>query len=278
MRFQYSSSGFNQNLNSNPFLIPSGVKTLLIINVFTFIIIEMSGQRNLLFQIFGLVPRTVIYEYKIWQTFTYLFVHGGLLHILFNMFVLWMFGKDLEIEWGKNNFLLFYFICGIGSGVMTVLINMNSFIPIVGASGAIYGLLVAYGYTYPNRIIYLYGLFPLRVKYLVVSLGIIAFFASLSTSSSNISHITHLSGMLIGISYIVLTYNWKTIHLLYVKMRIKSIQKQTDENNNEIETIKIKMDKILDKLNAGGWENLSSHEKDFLTKSSKQLFKEGPPD
>ena len=277
MRYQYSSQGFKQRFNPSPLSVPNGVKILLIINIIVFILIEISGQRNILFQLFGLVPRSVIHEYKIWQTCTYLFIHGGLLHIIFNMLVLWIVGKDLELEWGKNNFLTFYFICGVGAGLVTVIINTQSFIPVVGASGAIYGVLVAYGFTYPNRIVYLYGLFPLQVKYLVLGLGLIAFFASLSTSTSNISHITHLSGMLIGITYIFLKYKWKNIHLWYIKMRIKTIQYQPNNNDDEISTIKMQMDKILDKLNESGWDSLTPHEEEFLTKSSKRLFNQKPP-
>ena len=174
---------------------------------------ELSGQKSILFQLFGLVPRSVLQEYRLWQTFTYLFLHGGWIHLLFNMFVLWMFGKDLEMDWGKNKFLVFYFVCGMGAGFITVLFGINSIIPIVGASGAIYGLLVAYGFTYPNRLVYLYGLFPLKVKYMVLGLGVIAFFASMSASQSNVSHITHLSGMIIGFLFICYNLNWNWFNM-----------------------------------------------------------------
>ena len=174
MRYQYTSDGFKRNFEYKPTALPNGVKILLIINIVVFILMELSGQKSMLFQIFGLVPIAVIQDYKIWQTITYLFVHGGFLHMFFNMFVLWMFGKDLEQEWGQNQFILFYFLCGIGSGLITIIMGMNSFIPIVGASGAIYGVLVAYGFTYPNRMIYLYGILPLKVKYMVLVLGMVA--------------------------------------------------------------------------------------------------------
>ena len=273
MRYQYSSRGFRQNFSRNPLVLPSGVKLLIIINIAVFILMELSGQKNILFQMFGLVPRAVLQEYKLWQTFTYLFLHGGFIHILFNMFILWMFGKDLEVDWSKNEFLIFYFICGIGSGIITVFASINSFVPVVGASGAIYGVLVAYGLTYPNRMVYLYGVFPLKVKYMVLGLGVIAFFASLSTSQSTVSHITHLSGMIIGIIYIVLNFRWKNIRLLYIKMRLKSIQSKQNEDTH----IKMQVDKILDKLNDQGWESLTSKEEEFLTRASKHLFDDRPP-
>ena len=163
MRYQYTSSGFRQSFNRTMITIHCGVKFLLIVNVVVFILIELSGQKSLLFRTFGLVPSLVWSKFKIWQLFTYLFIHGGIFHIFFNMFVLWMFGKDLESQWGKMEFLLFYFVCGIGAGLITVLFSVNSTVPIVGASGAIYGLLLAYGFTYPNHMVYLYGLFPLKV-------------------------------------------------------------------------------------------------------------------
>ena len=277
MRYQYTSRGFRQNTNRNPLLLPNGVKLLLIINISVFVLMELSGQENILFQIFGLVPWAVFHEYKFWQTFTYLFVHGGFFHILFNMFVLWMFGKDLEVDWGKIEFLIFYFVCGIGSGLITVLANINSPVVIVGASGAVYGVLVAYGFTYPNRTVYLYGVLPLKVKYMVLGFGIIAFFASLSAAQSKVSHITHLSGMIIGIIYILYNFKRKNIHLWFIKMKLGSIQDEQNHKEDEQSQIKIQVDKILDKLNDQGWESLTVQEEEFLTTASKSLFDDRSP-
>jgi membrane associated rhomboid family serine protease len=277
MRYQYTSPGFRRGFSRPTFTIPSGVKLLVIINIVVFILTELSGQRNMLFSSFGLVPNQVWTNFKVWQLFTYLFVHGGFLHIFFNMFVLWMFGKDLEIQWGKNEFLLFYFTCGIGAGLMTVLFSINSIVPIVGASGAIYGLLVAYGFTYPNRMVYLYGLFPLKVKYMVLGLGVIAFFASLSANQSNVSHITHLSGMIIGVLYIYFILNWKNIKMEYYRLRLKNLKQKTSAQNDEEVLMKKKVDEILDKLNASGWDSLTEQEEKYLTQASKELFGDHPP-
>ena len=277
MRYQYTSPGFRRGFSRPTFTIPSGVKLLVIINIVVFILTELSGQRNMLFSSFGLVPNQVWTNFKVWQLFTYLFVHGGFLHIFFNMFVLWMFGKDLEMQWGKNEFLLFYFTCGIGAGLMTVLFSINSIVPIVGASGAIYGLLVAYGFTYPNRMVYLYGLFPLKVKYMVLGLGVIAFFASLSANQSNVSHITHLSGMIIGVLYIYFILNWKNIKMEYYRLRLKNLKQKTSAQNDEEVLMKKKVDEILDKLNASGWDSLTEQEEKYLTQASKELFGDHPP-
>ena len=277
MRYQYTSPGFREGFSRPTFTIPSGVKLLVIINIVVFVLTALSGQRSILFSSFGLVPSHVWSNFKVWQLFTYLFVHGGFLHIFFNMFVLWMFGKDLEMQWGKNEFLLFYFTCGIGAGLMTVLFSVNSIVPIVGASGAIYGLLVAYGFTYPNRMVYLYGLFPLKVKYMVLGLGVIAFFASLSANQSNVSHITHLSGMIIGVLYIYFIFNWKNIKMEYYRLRLKNLKQKTSAQNDEEVLMKKKVDEILDKLNASGWDSLTEQEEKYLTRASKQLFGDRPP-
>ena len=277
MRYQYSSPGFRQSFNRPTISIPSGVKFLLIVNIVVFVLVELSGQQSLLFRTFGLVPSLVWSKFKIWQLFTYLFIHGGIFHIFFNMFVLWMFGKDLESQWGKMEFLLFYFVCGIGAGLITVLFSVNSIVPIVGASGAIYGLLLAYGFTYPNQMVYLYGLVPIKVKYMVLGLGAIAFFASLSASQSNVSHITHLSGMVIGLIFIYFNINWKVIKLWYIRMRLKGLSQQPAKQDNEEAQMKKQVDKILDKLNDSGWNSLTEQEENYLTHASKRLFGDRPP-
>ena len=277
MRYQYTSPGFRQNYSPPRVTIPKGVKFLVIINFIVFILSELSGQKSILFISFGLVPSEVWTNYKVWQLFTYLFIHGGFIHIFFNMFVLWMFGKDLEMQWGKKQFLFFYFTCGIGAGLITVLFSIYSIVPIVGASGAVYGLLIAYGFTYPNRMVYLYGLFPLKVKYMVLSLGVIAFLAFLSADQSNVSHITHLSGMVIGLVLIYFNVNWKNLKMGYYKLWLKNIKQQLPTNNGKEILMKKKVDEILDKLNESGWDSLTDQEEKYLTLASKELFGDRPP-
>ena len=136
------------------------------------------------------------------------------------MLFLWILGKDLENDWGKNEFLIFYLVCGSGAGFINVLINFNSIMPTVGASGAIYGILVAYGFTYPNRMVYLYGLFPIRVKYLVLGMGTIAFCASLYASQSPTSHITHVNGMIVGLVYILYNLKHQNIRLWFTLLLV----------------------------------------------------------
>jgi len=277
MRYQYSSHGFRQNFSGNPLSLPNGIKFIIIVNIVVFILMELSGRENILSQIFGLVPKSVSQEYKIWQTCTYLFMHGGILHIFFNMFVLWIFGRDLEVSWGKNEFLIFYFICGIGSGLLTVVSNPYSIVPIVGASGALFGILVGYGFTFANKIVYFLGYFPLKVKYLIISLCVIDFCSFLSTTGSGISHITHFFGVIIGTVYIFINFKENIIRLWYIKMKLKSMQGKQKSKNNEVTHIKMQVDKLLDKLNDQGWESLTSKEEEFLNRASKRIFDDRPP-
>src|SRR5262249_19037658 len=132
---------------------------------------------------FGLVPAMVAHRYQVWQLATYIFLHGGFFHILFNMFGLYMFGSELERAWGTRQFTKFFFVCGIGAAIVTVLVSPTSLTPIIGASGAIFGLLVAYGVLFPDRLIYLYMIIPIPAKWFVVIYGAINLLSALSANS-----------------------------------------------------------------------------------------------
>lgn len=277
MKYQYTSSGFKQGFSRRSISMPVGVKFLLITNIVVFILMALSGEKGFLFHSFGLVPSLVWQKFKFWQLFTYLFIHGDWLHILLNMLMLWVCGQDLETQWGKREFFIFYFICGIGAGLITVLFDIGSITPVVGASGAIYGLLVAYGLTYPNRILLLYGLLPVKAKYVVLGFGIVALLAPLSTNQSNISHITHLSGMIIGFIIIRFNLSWDRVRVWYFRLRLKNIIQKSADSNEKTAQMKQRVDEILDKLNDSGWESLTDQEEKYLTQASKELFGDRPP-
>ena len=160
MKYQFQSNP--GEFSYKPTLFTNAIKVLVSVNFGIFVLQTLSNAEGLFFPLFGLVPRMVWSELMIWQPFTYLFFHGGIWPVLINMFVLWMFGSELERLWGKSHFLKFYFVTGVGSGLLTMLFSLQSITPIVGASGAVYGVLLAYGLTYPNRQIYLYGIFLLN--------------------------------------------------------------------------------------------------------------------
>ena len=152
---------------------------------------------------FGLVPILVWKKFFLWQLVTYMFLHGSFFHILFNLLALWMFGGELENYWGSKKFLFYFFFCGIGAGICTVVITPYQFIPVIGASGAIYGILLAFGWLFPNRLIYVYFLFPIPAKYFVIIFGLIEFFSSVGGAGGGVAHLTHLGGLLFGILYML---------------------------------------------------------------------------
>jgi membrane associated rhomboid family serine protease len=176
------------------------VKALIAANVGVFLLQILSHLLGSHFidLYFGLVPIRVTREHMLWQFVTYMFLHGGIFHIFFNMLTLFMFGNELERYWGTHRFLTYYFITGIGAGFCSWLVAMNSWSIVIGASGAIYGLLLAYGITYPNRIVYLNFLLPLKVKWLVLIMGAMAFLSSISGSEPGVASIAHLGGMVVG--------------------------------------------------------------------------------
>jgi membrane associated rhomboid family serine protease len=154
---------------------------------------------------FALSPYDVLHRFYIWQLATYLFLHYGWFHIIFNLFALWMFGADLEALWGGKKFLFYFFFTGIGAGIVDVVLNSifhpGADIFTMGCSGAIFGLLIAYGMLFPERVIYLYMIVPVKAKWFVVIIGAIEFFSSFGTGSE-ISHFAHLGGLLFGFLYL----------------------------------------------------------------------------
>ena len=195
--------------------MPPGVKWLLTINTIVFVIYFLSVQLRItplvmLFHALSLIPSWVVMGAVIWQPATYLFLHSpyGFGHILFNMLTLWMFGSDLERDWGTRRFLNYYFFCGIGAGLCDVAARFllggerDLNIPTIGASGAIYGLLMAFGMLYPNRTVYFGLLFPIPARVFVLILGGIAFLSTFGAAGSRISHMAHLGGMIFGFYYL----------------------------------------------------------------------------
>lgn len=167
----------------------------------------------------GLVPLLVWEKYYVWQLVTYIFLHGGITHLLFNFLALWMFGGELESYWGSKKFLRYFLFCGIGAGACTVLFSPYQFIPVIGASGSIYGFLLAFGWLFPNRPIYIYFLFPIPAKYMVIIFGLIELFSSAEGTGGGIAHLTHLGGILFGLLYMAYPIVRQKIRRKYYKWK-----------------------------------------------------------
>ena len=192
----YSSFSFG------PGPLSQALKVLIATNVVLFLAAFAAPE---LVTIFGLTPRDALLGGRVWQIVTYMFLHGGVGHLLFNMLALWMFGTELERSWGTRAFLRYYFVVGVAAALSTIMISATLpfaertfYTTTIGASGAIYGLLLAYGLSYPNRPILIYFVFPIPAKYFVMILGAIALLMSLSDSGGGIAHLTHLGGLAAG--------------------------------------------------------------------------------
>jgi len=199
------------------------VKRLIIITTVAFVVTYIPQQIfgwNAPYVWFALQPYDVLHRGYIWELVTYMFLHGGFFHILFNMFALWMFGSDLESMWGRQKFLFYYFLTGIGAGIFDVLLSAvlpgSTGTATVGASGAIYGLLLAYGMLFPDRPIYLYLFIPIKAKWFVMIMGVIELVSSFSSPGSGISHVAHLGGMLFGFLYL---RGWNLPYTLQLRYR-----------------------------------------------------------
>lgn len=154
---------------------------------------------------FGLVPRLVIRGF-VWQPFTYMFLHStsNLFHLVLNMLILWMIGGDLERHWGGRRFLTYYLICGAGAGVFVTAAGLvaGADVPTIGASGAIYGVLLAFGMVFSERVVLFMLIFPMRARTLCWILFFIAFVSSWSPGAGGVSHVAHLGGMVVGYLYL----------------------------------------------------------------------------
>lgn len=194
--------------NSYRSSLPPGVKWLLISNIGVFVLYFFAVRTSMggLFTPLKLIPSWVVNVFAVWQLFTYQFLHSpyDLLHILFNMLTLWMIGVTLEGTWGTRFFLKYYFVCGVGAGLCVVIASYlfgDPNVATIGASGAVYGLLLAFGLLFPDATLFLF-IFPVKAKYAVMILGAIAFLMSASGSGGTVSHIAHLGGLLAGYLYL----------------------------------------------------------------------------
>jgi membrane associated rhomboid family serine protease len=201
---RYASRSAAVSYSFGPGPITPAVKWLIIANVAMFV---ATAIYHPLFEYLGLIPKRVIEQRWIWQVATYMFLHGGPLHILFNMLGIWMFGVELERLWGTRFFLKYYAITGLAAGATVIAVGLlplavtaHTYTAVtIGASGALYGLLMAFAYYYPDRPLLMFLLFPIPAKYFVVIVGAMAFF---SASNSQVSEAAHLGGLVFGYLYL----------------------------------------------------------------------------
>jgi len=224
-------SPYASSFSFGPGPVSTALKALIGVNVVMFV--ATTFVRSLVNQL-GLVPARVVPE--IWRLATYMFVHGGVFHILFNMLALWMFGAELERRWGTRYFLKYYFVTGIGAGVLTVLFSVLPFpfaqqvhySNVIGASGAIYGLLLAYAIYFPDRPILLL-VFWVPARICVAILGAIALLTSFS-EVGGVANATHLGGIVVGYLFLksARVHPLSELKYRYLKWKINRVRKKFD--------------------------------------------------
>jgi len=228
-------SPYASSFSFGPGPLTTAIKAIIGANVVMFF--ATTFFRTLV-PILGLVPALVVGRLWVWQVATYMFLHGGLFHILFNMLALWMFGTELERIWGTRYFLKFYFVSGIGAGVLTVLFSLMPFgfaqqlqqSIVIGASGAVYALLLAYAIYFPDRPIYMYFVFPIPARIFVLIMGVIAFYSSVAESGGGIASATHLGGLAVGYAYLKSgrSHPLSELKYRYLKWKINRVRKKFD--------------------------------------------------
>jgi membrane associated rhomboid family serine protease len=191
-----------------PGALSPAIKILIIANVVTFLVTLVVP---VIVVEFALIPRAVLEQLAVYQLVTYMFLHGGIGHLLVNMLGLWMFGTELERTWGTRFFTKYYFVTGVGAALLTIAWALSG-LPyagsiydsaVIGASGAIYGVLLAYAMYFPHRTVYMYFIFPLQAKYFVMIVGAITFLSSIGAGGSGgVAHTAHLGGLLVGYAYL----------------------------------------------------------------------------
>ena len=209
------------------------VRALIVLNVAGYLLALVVPAVSIWL---GLVPALVFERWWVWQPVTYMFLHGGLFHLLFNMLALWMFGVDLERRWGTRFFARYYFISGIGAAATTLVVSLLPYsfaAPLygsvtVGASGAVYGLLVAFAMMYPHRPIYLYMLFPIPARIFVLIVGAISFLSSVSEARGGVAHAAHLGGLVAGYLYLagLRGHLLSTVRSQWLRWRLARLRKR----------------------------------------------------
>ncbi len=201
------------------------VKALVIANVVIWFFLQVILEQFFLSEpfvttIFAMTPGKVI-EFFVWQPFTYMFLHDvAPTHILFNMLVLWMLGSELEGHWGSRFFTLYYFVCGVGAALIYVLVstlygltsgNMQSmFMPVIGASGAIFGLMLAYAIIFGERIVYFMFVFPMKARFFIMILGAVELVMILNNGiiGGRVANLAHLGGIISGFLFLIFWTRW----------------------------------------------------------------------
>ncbi|WCL48677.1 rhomboid family intramembrane serine protease [Leptospira sp. GIMC2001] len=269
------ASPYGYQLRFGPSLTPV-VRNLIIINAILFVLqffTNAIGAGGVIESIFALNSAQVS-NLWVWQLLTYAFLHADIVHILFNMLFLWMFGSELENFWNSDIFLKFYLFCCLVGGVFSY---VGSFITgptlVLGASGGVYGAMLAYAMVWPNRELLVMGIIPMKAKYFILIPMVLIFFSQ----SEHIAHAAHAGGLAGGFLFVKFFdrfrnyFNWSFSPSRYLqRRRMRKYQEEMEMRTNAKE----KVDELLEKISKQGMNSLSRKEKNFLNTASKEYFEE----
>lgn len=272
MAYRTRGPAFGMSFSLTPW-----VKRLLIANVAVFLLAS-AGLGGLFVRWFAFYPMDILFQP--WGVFTYMFLHDGTWHLLVNMIGLFFFGPPLESRWGSSGFIRYYVICALGGAALSFLFTPGAYI--VGASAAVYGLLLAFAMNWPNAPIYLYGVFPVPAKWFVAALFVLSF---LGAGGEGIAHMAHLGGLITGFIYLKSDWRpgaaidrWKRESrkrsLVVVsgkkndgeKSRASTRTRRSDEEEQLLDAV----DRVLDKISAEGMSSLTEEERKLLDEMSKR--------
>jgi len=222
---------------------------------------------------FGLIPVLVVKGHFYWQLLTYQFLHGGLFHWLFNMFILWTVGGMLENQWGSGFFLRFCLVTSIGSALCVIAFAPHSYIPVIGLSGTLFALLVAFAMLYPDSVMYLYFLIPVKAWQAAALFAFIEFFAAIEGRNAALTSIAHLGGMLFGYLYVKFGSEIERHGSRFVD-HFGSLaafkRKKTGVTLHEVTNDLVsEVDRILDKVSRQGSDSLTPKEKEIMNRYTK---------
>jgi membrane associated rhomboid family serine protease len=278
MRFGGNSGlrGGYSGLRIGPGAISPFIKLMMIACAAMFLVQMLAPQITFTL---GLVPATFFSSFPngIFQIITYMFLHGGFFHLFFNMFALWMFGTEIEYTWGTRIFGKFYVLAGISGAILTLIINSSQLGPTIGASAAVYGVLVAYWRMFPEREVYLWFLLPVKVKWFIPIFMLIGFIPLITGHDNGIAHMAHLGGAVFGYVYLKMDWQWTSLGKRVKNLRYKRQEAKLQKRRQEAEDIMKRVDDILDKINEVGIENISKADRKFLEEASSELSRKKDP-
>lgn len=253
--------------------MPPVIRGLIVANAAVFLLSWLVGPA--FYDLFGLVPRRVLGERWLWQLVTYLFLHGNFMHLLFNLFALWMFGMHVETQWGGREFLKYYFLCGLGAAAASLALAPHSLTPIIGASGPVYGLLVAFAMLYPDAVVYLYFFIPVRASHMAILFGLIEFFAGATAATPGIARFAHLGGMVTGYLYIrwwwVARIHAKGLFSRWTGRETPVPRRRPSPSQPDPEAEMAEIDRILDKILVSGIASLTDEERALMRRYSERM-------